>query len=340
MAESQGTDQVVVTLPSNSNMEKYASNKPTDYTVVLRTPLNFGRAHTDWEVALTHMQFTQGWNNFRKDCIIRLLVKIPKLPTEAAARAAGHQELFFREVPFNVDDTTWEDNLASEYVDDMAEATGSKFKVNEWVYYRVLMRANYFSSVQALLEHFSKHFDLAFNRYGASLDYEVSFSTGYVKLLPSRCSIILMDAGTYFAELLGLPSKLVKTRDYTPIGPTGRLARLYELTLDGTRKPKLDVLHSMYVYSDVIERQPVGDTDAPLLGIVPVGDASPGHRVHYAFNPLSFLPVSQSLIKNINVQLATENGDPVPFASVSDNVVCCLRFRRKPSTKYHHSFVL
>ena len=96
----------------------------------------------------------------------------------------------------------------------------------------------------------------------------------------------------------------------------------------------------MYVYSDVIERQPVGDTDAPLLGIVPVGDAAPGHRVHYPFNPLSYLPVSQCYIKHIHIELATETGDPVPFASASDNVVCCLRFRRRASGKYQQSFLL
>ena len=96
----------------------------------------------------------------------------------------------------------------------------------------------------------------------------------------------------------------------------------------------------MYVYSDVIERQPVGDSDAPLLGIVPVGDAAPGSRQHYPFNPLIYLPVSQAYIRNIHITLATENGDPVPFAAVSDNVVVCLRFRRKPSGKYQIPFLL
>jgi hypothetical protein len=342
MADSQGADQIVVTLPSNSNLDKYPENKPTEYTVALRRALDFGKSHIDWEVALVYAQFTQGWNNVRKDCTLRFLVKIPKLPTDAAARAAGHQELFVRgEIPYNLDDTEWEDNLCVDYVDDLTDAPDSKFKAAEWVFYKVVVRASYFSSVQALLGHVSRLFDLAFSRYGASLDCEVDFTTGYAKLTPSRCNIMLMLGDTYFAELLGMPTSRVKARDYSGVGgDRGRPAVLYTVTLTGTRKPKLDVLHSMYVYSDVIERQPVGDTDAPLLGIVPVGDAQPGHRVHYPFNPLSYLPVSQCNIKTIHVELVTEHGDPVPFASASDNVVCGLRFRRKQPSKRQQPFVL
>jgi hypothetical protein len=50
------------------------------------------------------------------------------------------------------------------------------------------------------------------------------------------------------------------------------------------------VMYSMYVCSDLIEAQPVGDIEAPLSGIVPVGTAQPVERVNYAFNPLSCLP--------------------------------------------------
>jgi hypothetical protein len=320
-------------------MDKYRQNKPTEYTVVLRSALDFGNAHQDWEVALVYAQFTQGWNNVRKDCLVRLLVKLQNLPKQPVANQPP--ELFHREIPFNEEGTDWEDYLASTHADEMVEAANSKFKLNEWVYYRMLLRASNYPSVQAFLQHIRKHFDLAFGRFGASLDGEVDFTTGYVKLIATRCEVILLDGDTYFADILGLPTTKVQERDFSSIGSgRGRPAKLYTVDLIGTRKPKLDVLHSMYVYSDVIERQPVGDTDAPLLGIVPVGDTSPGSRVHYAFNPLIYLPVSQAYIRNIRVTLATENGDPVPFASASDNVVVCLRFRRKASSKYQIPFLL
>ena len=89
MAESKIGDQVVVTLPSNSNLDKHRGNKPIGYTVTLRSGLDFGMAHMDLEVG-RYMHSSQGWNNFRKDCTLRFLVRIPKLPTVEAA-AAGQQ---------------------------------------------------------------------------------------------------------------------------------------------------------------------------------------------------------------------------------------------------------
>jgi hypothetical protein len=124
--------------------------------------------------------------------------------------------------------------------------------------------------------------------------------------------------------------------------PSGRngAAKLYTVNPTGSRKLKLDVLHYTYVDSNVTERQPVGHTHAPLPGAVPVGDAAPGSRVHYAFNALIYLPVSQAYIRHIRMQLTTEDGGPVPFASASVKVVCCLRFRRKAPGKYQIPFLL
>jgi hypothetical protein len=340
----QGRGKVVVTLQSNSNMDKCPQNKPTEFTVVLRTALDFGNDHRDWEVALQYVQFTQGWNNLRKDCVLRFLVKVPKLVSAQVASAAGHQELFVREIPFNDEGTyDWDldDNVMSLHFDDLTEATDSKIKKEEWVYFKAHMRANNFPSVQAMLDHFTRLFDMAFTHYGATLGYEVSFTTGFVKLIPSRCSIMMFEAGTYFADLLGLPSKLAKKMDYSRITTMkgAREASVYAISLEGTRKPRLDVLHSIYVYSDVVESQPVGDTEAPLLGVVPIGDVAAGHRIDYRFKTRDFLPVSQAYIKNIRIKLATDEGEPIPFASASDNVVCSLRFQRRPS-KYQEPFVL
>ena len=312
-------------------MDKYPANKPTEYTVALLKAIDFGNAHTDWEAALTAVQFTQGWNNFTKDCDLRFLVKLPNLPTVEAAAAAGHQELFLRAVPYN----DYEEMLVKEYVVELG--TAGTINPHDYVYYKATVRANYFTSVRALLDHVSKLFDLAFHRYGgASLDFEVDVNTGYVKFMAARCTVLILSDGTYFADLLGLPNKELKSTEI----PGGRQLRLHEVVLAGTRKPQLDLVNSMWVYTDVIEQQPVGDTEAPLLGIVPVGGVSSGQRVHYSFNPLSFIPVSKCYFKTINIRLATEHGDPVPFAHGSDNVVCWMRFRQKQANTHQQPFVL
>jgi hypothetical protein len=101
MAESKLGDQVVVTLPSNSSMHKYRQNKPTEYTVVLRSALDFINARADWELTLAFAQFTQGWNNVRNDRLVRLLVRLPSLPRQPVANQPP--ELFHREIPYNTE---------------------------------------------------------------------------------------------------------------------------------------------------------------------------------------------------------------------------------------------
>jgi hypothetical protein len=99
------------------------------------------------------------------------------------------------------------------------------------------------------------------------------------------------------------------------------------VSLEGSKKPLLDVMHSMCRYPGMIEAQPVGDIEAPLLGIAPVGTAQPGERVHHALNPLGYLPLSASFTRAVRTELRTNAGHPVPFTAASDNVVCCIRLR-------------
>jgi len=51
-------------------------------------------------------------------------------------------------------------------------------------------------------------------------------------------------------------------------------------------------IHSVYVYCDVLEHVPVGDTKAPLLRMVSTDDKSIGN-VHRVFNPLLYVPLQK-----------------------------------------------
>jgi hypothetical protein len=181
--------------------------------------------------------------------------------------------------------------------------------------------------VQQVCEVISRQFEQAYGSHNAHLDMEMDYTTGFVKFVPRGCQIIMFDTTTYLMNLLGIPCTKHTETDYAPVSGIWTTYKVSQ-SLQGTKKPHLDVMHSIYVYSDLIEAQPVGDVEAPLLGIVPVGPAQPGERVHYPFNPLSYLPLSASYMRTIRIELRTDAGDPVPFAAASDNVVCCIRLRR------------
>ena len=84
-------------------------------------------------------------------------------------------------------------------------------------------------------------------------------------------------------------------------------------------------VHSVYVYCDVLEHVPVGDTKAPLLRIVNTDDKSIGN-IHRVFNPLVYVPLQKKMFNTIDIDMRTDFGTTVPFLSGKSFVV--LEFRR------------
>jgi hypothetical protein len=106
-----------------------------------------------------------------------------------------------------------------------------------------------------------------------------------------------------------------------------KVLAVFNLNIVGTKTPRFDAVHSVYVYSDIVKEQRVGDTTAPLLEVVPVRGV-PGNRIHYCVNPLTYLSVNRDNIDSINIVIINEYGNPVVFPDDVENVVCRLRFRR------------
>jgi hypothetical protein len=82
---------------------------------------------------------------------------------------------------------------------------------------------------------------------------------------------------------------------------------------------------SVYIYSNIIHAQHVGNTLAPLLRIIPVDNISNGH-IHQVFNTPYYIPVSRSNIDTIEIDLRTDMGDRIVFEA--GKVMCKLHFRQ------------
>ena len=85
-------------------------------------------------------------------------------------------------------------------------------------------------------------------------------------------------------------------------------------------------LHSLYIYSDVIEAQIVGDTMAPLLRIVQV-EGKDGDIVSRTFQDPPYFPVSRKTFDSIEVDIKDDTGERVPFES--GKVIVQLHFRER-----------
>ena len=87
---------------------------------------------------------------------------------------------------------------------------------------------------------------------------------------------------------------------------------------------------ALYVYTDIIQNQLVGDVRASLLRVVPV-KLKYGDTTCVTYEQLQFLPLSRSNIQTIEINIRSDTGELVSFESGKSIVT--LVFRRK--TLFH-----
>ena len=109
----------------------------------------------------------------------------------------------------------------------------------------------------------------------------------------------------------------------------------------GPRKPEFAYgmvrIHSLMIYTDLIEYKIVGDTKAPLLRCCPftsklkAGDIiTTGQYMNYqAFSKLQFRPLLKNSFHSIHIDLRDTSGDKIPFVSVG--ITRLVLMFRKPS---------
>ena len=118
-----------------------------------------------------------------------------------------------------------------------------------------------------------------------------------------------------FTKLLGFP----RYRNTTPWNAN-------EATLvEGETPLHIEVIYSLYVYTDVAENVAVGDTSAPLLRIV---DASGAYdkMITRSYDKPRYIPVQKKYFDNILIDIRSDTGDSIPF----ENGACIttLHFRQ------------
>ena len=83
----------------------------------------------------------------------------------------------------------------------------------------------------------------------------------------------------------------------------------------------------MYVYSDIVELSPVGNSQVPIMGFFPIKSKFQ-EMGHWVFNPPLYERVREKNIRTITMKISTETGEEFP---IQDDVVTCrLHFRRRP----------
>ena len=126
---------------------------------------------------------------------------------------------------------------------------------------------------------------------------------------------ISLTFDSFLAQVLGLRNNyVIQNRTST------------ERTLGGSMPTDIHAgIHNLFVYCDVLENVPVGDTLAPLLRVVDA-TGKHGENVNITFNPARYVPVSKHRFDSIQIDIRSDIGEPVPFES--GRLSTTLHFRR------------
>ena len=103
--------------------------------------------------------------------------------------------------------------------------------------------------------------------------------------------------------------------------------RIFYTPLQSTKGFNLDHQTSaLFVYSDIVDYQIVGDVLAPLLRVVPVTGTRDKIN-HVEFKHKLWMPVNKGYISSILVMICDDTGDEVKFPAGKVTVV--LHFKKR-----------
>ena len=86
------------------------------------------------------------------------------------------------------------------------------------------------------------------------------------------------------------------------------------------------IIHTLYVYCNIIENMPVGGSETPLLRIVGVGTKH-GEIVRTTYDNPMYVPVRIKKFDTIEIDIKTNTGEHVPFQNSRSEVI--LHFRKR-----------
>ena len=83
--------------------------------------------------------------------------------------------------------------------------------------------------------------------------------------------------------------------------------------------PSIQRISNMYVYLDIFELSPVGNSQVPIMGFLSIKSDFQENN-HLVFNPPLYVRVREKNIRTITMKITTETGEEFP---IHDDVVTC-----------------
>ena len=125
-------------------------------------------------------------------------------------------------------------------------------------------------------------------------------------------------------NILGMNSRLASLLGFGDDG--ARIFNQFDNRREGRHAIDVDQgFYGLFVYCDILESIPVGDTRAPLLKIVDVSGKF-GEIIHRIYSDPQYIPLGKKEFESIEINIRDDTGRLVPFQF--GKVVMTLHFRR------------
>lgn len=284
------TREFQATLQSFSYGIEFLSNRPQSYKTQLATPLEL---HGKWEVALMEIEYPRNWFNLQSPAIVTFI-----------EGANGHDGIVKH----------------GDLLDMYNQAVPYSMRCESVNFWDAAIKAGYYATPSDLGNRIVGACNEGYNacvraHTGKDIQFEFKYDAidGRCTFHGSRLVMLFPNQSPLLRMLnLGLnQANADYSFDVTPVRSSS--------------PPCNEWWTSMYVFTDIIQPQLVGDALLPLLAVVPVMSKE-FEVAHWTFNPPYYLPLSRSYISNVEIELKTLRGELLPIQN--GKVTCRLHFRK------------
>ena len=302
-------DEIILTLPSTSSLNCFPNNKQNNFRVLLPTALELEGM---WEVAIISIQYPFNWANFEED-YAAILIKLQENEVEEYFKTQCKISQAISKDTKHVALTT----IVREYM-SQTRTPYTSFKM-------IKMPKGFYESPQEFSEYLVKEFNKMTMIPGSQLKQPCKLRSTYDNITQTiffekeNINIFrIASLNKGFHDIIGTITECFHEKLY-----------ISEPSSHTAKKAHIKNYSSMYIYSDVIKYQIVGDSQAPLLATMPL-HGSRNQQYFWEFNPPYYLPVNKKSIPSIEMRICTETAEPFPFDQ-HGWVVVRLHFRKQRS---------
>lgn len=283
-------DEFQITLLSN--VKSNPRNQSAEFETQLAKPIEL---NGQWEVALMDLSYPHNWVTLKDEYYMALLT------------------------PLADDETHVVNTVEGSIVDDIRKKIiSSEVLVDMQIRKAIRIYAGNYTN-----EELAKAVEESITAFKDTKSTTVKFdkNTLKVQIETSEKFALVCLRNKSLLNLLGFSEQTSKVNDLE------YLTIENDKILFAEKTPTVEPFTVMLVYTDISEHCLVGDTQAPLLGYIPIVSKF-GSQAHWCLNPVYYVKVKENVLTNITIKICNELGELIPFEK-GGQVICRLNFRKR-----------